>query len=57
MYRLVLILNKGLACREVGFNHLLDERGEVDLALPPEEALGLGGVAKKQAAQRKRRRI
>jgi len=41
---LILILDKALGGLEVCLNHFLDERVEVDLALPPEKALGLGGV-------------
>ena len=41
---LILILDEALGGLEVCLNHLLDERVEVDLTLPPEKALGLGGV-------------
>ena len=54
---LVLVFDKRLRGRKVRLHHLLDERVEVDLALPAEHALGLGGVAEKQAAQRKRRKM
>jgi len=42
---LILILDEALSSLEIGLNHLLDKSVKVDLALPPEKAFGLGGVA------------
>ena len=46
--RLVVVLYERLDGFEIGLNHLLHERVEIDLALPAEDALGLRWIAQKQ---------
>jgi len=41
---LISILDEALSGLEISLDHFLDERIEVDLALPPKKTLGLGGV-------------
>lgn len=41
---LVLVLHEGLGRLEIGLYHLLDQRVEVDLALPAKQTLSLLGV-------------
>ena len=45
----VLVLDGVLRRLQIRENHLLHERVEVDLALPPEQLLRLCGVAEEQA--------
>lgn len=40
-----MILDEALSGLEIGLDHLLDERIEINLALPPKETLSLGRVA------------
>ena len=47
----VLVLDGVLRRLQIRENHLLHERVEVDLALPPEQLLRLCGVAEEQASR------
>lgn len=49
---LVLVLDERFCRLEVRLHHLLDERVEVDLSLPAQDALGLRRVAEQQPANR-----
>ena len=49
MWYLVLVLDERLGRCDVRLDHLLDERVEVDLALPAEHALCLRGVAEQES--------
>ena len=55
MQHSVLVLNEVVRRLEILVNHLLHERVEVDLALPPEQSLRLRGVTVQQAAGVKHR--
>ena len=46
---LIAVFNERFGSLEIHLDHLLDERVEVDLALPAEHALRLRGVAEQES--------
>ena len=48
----ILVLDERLRCFEIGFDHFLNERVEVDLAPPSKELLRLRRVAEQEAVGR-----
>lgn len=49
---LILVLNEALDGLEVSLDHLLDETGEVDFALPAQEPFSFGRVTEEEAKEK-----
>lgn len=49
MYQSILVLDHALGRFKISLHHLLDQRGEINFALPSKQALRLGGRSQQEA--------